>query len=49
LITILEQTLMPTPIDVAEALERTRLIRELTANYVITNNEITRMKNEGRK
>jgi antitoxin FitA len=49
LITILEQSLMPTPINVAETLERTRLIRDLTAHYVITDNEITRMKNEGRK
>ncbi len=49
LITILEQSLMPTPINVTETLERTRQIRELTAHYVIKDNEITRMKNEGRK
>jgi plasmid stability protein len=49
LITILEQSLLPTPINVTEALERTRRIRELTAHYVITDKEITRMKNEGRK
>jgi plasmid stability protein len=49
LITILEQSLLPTPIDVAEVLERTRRIRELTAHYVITEKEITRMKNECRK
>lgn len=49
LITILEESLLPTPLDVAEVLERTRRIRELTAHYVITDNEITRMKNQGRK
>jgi len=49
LITILEQSLLPTPIDVVGTLERTRRVRELTAHYVITDNEISRMKNEGRK
>jgi plasmid stability protein len=49
LITILEQAVLHQPIDVAETLERTRRIRELTAHYVITDNEITRLKNEGRQ
>jgi plasmid stability protein len=49
LITILEESLLPAPLDVAEVLERTRRIRELTAHYVITDHEITRMKNQGRK
>jgi plasmid stability protein len=49
LITILEQSVMPQPIDVAKTLERTHLIRELTAHYVITNDELARLKNEGRK
>jgi antitoxin FitA len=49
LITILEQSVMPQPVDVAETLERTRRIRELTAHYVITDEELTRLKNEGRK
>ena len=48
LITILEQTVMIQPIDVAETLERTRRIRDLTAHYVISDDELTRMKNEGR-
>jgi len=48
LITILEQSVMLQPIDVAETLERTRRIRELTAHYVIADDEVTRMKNEGR-
>ena len=49
LITILEQSVMPRPIDVAETLERTRRVRELTAHYAITDDEITRMKAEGRR
>jgi antitoxin FitA len=49
LITILEQAVLPQPINVAETLERTRRIRELTAHYVITDDELTRLKNEGRQ
>jgi antitoxin FitA len=48
-ITILEQSLNLQPIDVEKTLERTRRIRELTAHYVATDADITRMKNEGRK
>jgi plasmid stability protein len=49
LITILEQSVMLQPINVAETLEQTRRIRELTAHYVITDDELTHMKNEGRE
>jgi plasmid stability protein len=48
LITILEQSVMLQPINVAETLERTRRIRELTASYGLTDAEITHLKNEGR-
>jgi plasmid stability protein len=48
MITILEQSLLLRPIDVAETLERTQRIRELTAHYTITDEEIKHMKNEGR-
>ena len=48
LITILEQSVMLQPVNVAETLERTRRIRELTASYGLTDAEITHLKNEGR-
>jgi len=38
-----------TPIDVHEILERARKVRELTANYTITNEEVDRWKKEGRE
>ncbi|MCC6500170.1 MAG: Arc family DNA-binding protein [Anaerolineales bacterium] len=38
-----------TPMDVKEILERTRKIRELTAQYTISNEELTRWKEEGRE
>lgn len=38
-----------TPMDVQEILERARKVRELTAHYVITNEELTRWKKEGRE
>jgi plasmid stability protein len=38
-----------TPRDVQEILERARKIRELTAHYTITNEEIDRWKKEGRE
>jgi plasmid stability protein len=38
-----------TPMDVKEVLERARKIRELTAHYTITNEEIDRWKKEGRE
>lgn len=37
------------PIDVEATLERARKIRELTAHYRITDEEITKFKNEGRE
>jgi plasmid stability protein len=48
-ISILEKAVSIPPIDVKATLERTRKLRELTAHYVITNEELTRWKNEGRK
>ncbi len=38
-----------TPMDAKEILERTRKIRELTAHYTISNEELTRWKEEGRE
>jgi plasmid stability protein len=38
-----------TPMDVQEILERARKIRELTAHYTITNEEIDRWKKEGQE
>jgi len=38
-----------TPDDVQAILERTRKIRELTAHYVISDEELTRWKKEGRE
>lgn len=49
IIALIERSVGKSPEEVAEILERTRRIRELTAHYVITDDEITRMKNEGRE
>jgi antitoxin FitA len=49
IISILEHTLSIPPLDVAATLERARKIRELTAHYVITDEELTKWKNEGRE
>jgi antitoxin FitA len=38
-----------TPMDVNEILERARKVRELTAHYTATAEEIDRWKKEGRK
>ena len=38
-----------TPEDVKAILERARKVRELTAHYVINDEELTRWKKEGRK
>jgi antitoxin FitA len=38
-----------TPEDVKAILERARKVRELTAHYVISNEELTRWKKEGRE
>jgi plasmid stability protein len=48
-ISIIETAFTIPPIDVKSTLERTRKIRELTAHYIITNEEMTKWKNEGRK
>ena len=48
-ISIIEKALSIPPLDVKATLERTRKIRELTAHYVITNEELTKWKNEGRE
>lgn len=37
------------PIDVEAAVKRARRIQEMTAHYRITDEEITKFKNEGRK
>jgi antitoxin FitA len=37
------------PIDSSETLERARKVRELTANYTVTADEIEKMINEGRE
>ncbi len=48
-ISIIEQALSIPPLDIKETLERTKKIRELTAHYVITADEIEKFINEGRK
>jgi len=48
-LSILEQAISLPPIDVQETLKRTRKIRELTANYTITADEIEKLINEGRE
>jgi plasmid stability protein len=48
-ISIIEKALLIPPIDVEATLARTRKLRELTAHYVISDEELTRWKNEGRE
>jgi plasmid stability protein len=48
-ISILEKVLSIPPLDIEATLARTRKIRELTAHYVITDEELTKWKNEGRE
>jgi plasmid stability protein len=38
-----------TPIDVEEILERARKVRELTAHYTVSEEELNRWKREGRE
>lgn len=38
-----------TPAEVEKILEETRKLREMTAGYVVTEEEINRWKNEGRE
>ena len=49
IILVLEQALSIPPIDVNATLERTRKLRELTAGYVVSADEIEKMINEGRE
>ncbi len=48
-ISIIEKALSIPALDVKTTLERTKKIRELTAHYVITNEELTKWKKEGRE
>ena len=47
-IVILENILPPQQRDVKKILEEARKIRELTAHYVLTEEEVNKWKNEGR-
>jgi len=49
IITILERALAIQPIDVETALENACKLRELTADYTLTTEEIEEMINEGRE
>lgn len=49
ILSILEQAVLLPPIDVQATLERARKVREWTANYTVTADEIEKMINEGRE
>ena len=49
ILSILEQAISIPPLDVKATLERTRKLREMTADYVITADEIEKLINEGRE
>lgn len=49
ILSILEQAISMPPIDVKSTLEQTRKIREMTANYTITADEIEKLIDAGRK
>ena len=49
ILSILEQALALPPIDVRATLERARRVRDLTAGYTVTAEEIEKMINEGRE
>jgi hypothetical protein len=49
LIAIIEQSVMSQPLDVKAWLEKARQLREITAQYVISDEELTSLKNQGRK
>lgn len=49
ILSILEQAISIPPIDVKATLERTRKLREMTADYVITADEIEKLINERRE
>ena len=48
-LSLLEQAVSIPPIDVEATLERARKVRELTAHYTITADEIEKWINEGRE
>jgi len=48
-IAVIERALATPPIDVSSTLERTRKIRELTAQYRLRDEELEQWKNKGRK
>lgn len=49
ILSILEQAVALPPIDVQATLERARKVRELTASYMVTAEEIEKMIDEGRE
>jgi plasmid stability protein len=49
ILSILEQAVSLPPIDVQATLERARKLREWTADYTVTADEIEKMINEGRE
>ena len=49
LIAIIEQSVLPQPLDMETWLIKARQLREVTAHYVISDEELTRWKKEGRK
>jgi plasmid stability protein len=48
-IAVIERALEIPPIDVDSTMERTRKIREMTAQYHLHDDELEKWKNEGRK
>jgi plasmid stability protein len=49
ILSILEQAISIPPIDVEATIKRARKVRELTAQYTITADEIEKLINEGRE
>jgi plasmid stability protein len=49
ILSILEQAISIPPIDIPTTLKRAKKVRELTADYVITADEIEKLINEGRE
>lgn len=49
ILSILEQAITIPPIDVQATIKRARKVRELTAQYTITADEIEKLINEGRE
>ena len=49
LINIIQQSVMPQPLDIQGWLEKARQLRETTARYAVSDEELTRLKNEGKK